>query len=291
MRALEDKIAPLRLDVRADAPRRVNLLVPTIDLAHFFGGYIGKFNLARRLAERGARVRVVTVDPTGPLPPTWREELQGYDGLAGVLDRVELCFAREADTVEASPEDAWIATTWWTAHVAHAAVRATGGDSFLYLIQEHETFTFPMGSLAALADGSYDLPHTAVYSTELLRGFHRERGIGVFAAGAQAGDARSTAFDNAITAVEPPAADRLRARRPRRLLFYARPEPHAARNMFELGALALRRAAEGGRVLRRLDAARDRHDRRRARGRPGRDHARDASPCGAGGLRRPAARA
>ena len=69
VRALEDKIAPLRLDVRADAPRRVNLLVPTIDLEHFFGGYIGKFNLARRLAERGARVRVVTVDPTGPLPP------------------------------------------------------------------------------------------------------------------------------------------------------------------------------------------------------------------------------
>ena len=186
--------------------------------------------------------------PDRPAPaPGWREELQGYDGLAGVLDRVELCFAREADAVEASPEDAWIATTWWTAHVAHAAVRATGGDRFLYLIQEHETFTFPMGSLAALADGSYDLPHAAVYSTELLRGFHRERGIGVFAAGAETGDARSTAFDNAITAVEPPAADRLRARRPRRLLFYARPEPHAARNMFELGALALRRAAAAGR--------------------------------------------
>jgi glycosyltransferase involved in cell wall biosynthesis len=246
VRALEDKIAPLRIAVRAGAPRRVNLLVPTIDLAHFFGGYIGKFNLARRLAERGARVRVVTVDPTGPLPPGWRRELHGYDGLAGVLDRVELAFGREADAVEASPEDAWIATTWWTAHVAHAAARATGRERFLYLIQEHETFTFPMGSLAALADGSYALPHAAVYSTELLRGYHREHGIGVFADSAAAGDARSTSFANAITAVEPPAAGEMRARRPRRLLFYARPEPHAARNMFELGALALRRAAATG---------------------------------------------
>ena len=228
------------------APPRVNLLVPTIDLDHFFGGYIGKFNLARRLAERGARVRVVTVDPTGPLPAGWRDELQGYDGLAGVLERIELAFAREADTLAASPEDAWIATTWWTAHVAHAAARVTGRDRFLYLIQEHETFTFPMGSLAALADGSYDLPHAAVYSTELLRGFHRERGIGVFSAGTAEGDARSTSFDNAITAVEPPSPGELRDRRPRRLLFYARPEPHAARNMFELGALALRRAAAAG---------------------------------------------
>ena len=44
---------------------RVNILIPTIDLEHFFGGYIAKLNLARRLAERGARVRIVTVDPVG----------------------------------------------------------------------------------------------------------------------------------------------------------------------------------------------------------------------------------
>ena len=36
---------------------RVNLLIPSIDLQHFFGGYIAKLNLARRLAARGLRVR------------------------------------------------------------------------------------------------------------------------------------------------------------------------------------------------------------------------------------------
>ena len=35
-------------------------------------------------------------------------------------------------------------------------------------------------------------------------------------------------------------------RAPRRLLFYARPEPHAARNMFELGVLGLARALSEG---------------------------------------------
>jgi hypothetical protein len=44
-------------------------------LTHFFGGYIAKFNLARRLAQRGARVRIVTVDPVGPLPTSWRERV------------------------------------------------------------------------------------------------------------------------------------------------------------------------------------------------------------------------
>ena len=68
VRVIAEKIAPLRLAVRDDAPRRVNLLIPSIDLQHFFGGYIGKFNLARRLAARGERVRIVTVDPVGALP-------------------------------------------------------------------------------------------------------------------------------------------------------------------------------------------------------------------------------
>jgi glycosyltransferase involved in cell wall biosynthesis len=245
-RALAEKIAPLRLAVRDDAPPRINLLIPTIDLRHFFGGYIAKFALARRLAARELRVRVVTVDPVGPLPGAWREEIAAYRGLEGVFDAVEVAFGRESHGLEVSREDRFVATTWWTAHVAHAALAELGRDGFLYLIQEHEPVTFPMGSYAALADGSYDLPHAALFSTELLRDFFRARGLGVYAAGVEAGDRRSAAFENAITPIDPPSAAELAARSPRRLLFYARPEPHAARNMFELGMLALGRAAERG---------------------------------------------
>ena len=106
--------------------------------------------------------------------------------------------------------------------------------------------TFPMGTLSALASQSYRFPHFALFSTELLRDYFRRHGIGVYAGGPEAGDAASAAFENAITAVPPPSADELAARDTRRLLFYARPEPHAARNMFELGVLALVRAADEG---------------------------------------------
>jgi hypothetical protein len=246
LRAMAEKIAPLRLAPRDDAPRRVNLLIPTIDLRHFFGGYIAKLNLARRLAERGLRVRIVTVDPVGPLPRSWARDLESYSGLAGLFDRVEVAFGRESPGLEVSRSDAFVATTWWTAHIAHRALGQLGGERFLYLIQEYEPFTFPMGSYAALADESYRLPHVALFSTELLRGYFRRHGIGVYAGGGEAGDAASAAFQNAITAVDPPTADELAARATRRLLFYARPEPHAARNMYELGVLALGRALERG---------------------------------------------
>jgi hypothetical protein len=236
-RQVAEKIAPLRWAAGDDEPQRINLLIPTIDLRHFFGGYIAKLNLARRLVEAGERVRIVTVDPVGPLPADYRERLEAYSGLDGLFKRVELVFGREASAIPVSADDRFIATTWWTAHIAHAAVRQLGGERFLYLIQEYEPFTFAMGTYAALARESYALPHAALFSSELLRAYFRGHGIG---------DAPSRSFENAISDLPAPTVADLRRGGPRRLLFYARPEPHAARNMFELGTLALSRAVERG---------------------------------------------
>src|ERR1019366_874782 len=226
VREIVEKVAPLTLAVSDAAPQRINLLIPTVDLGHFFGGYIGKFNLARRLAEAGHRVRIVTVDPVGPLPSDWRRQIERYAGLTGGLDRIELAFGRETPGLQVSRRDTFIATTWWTAHIARAALADLGRPRFLYLIQEYEPFTFAMGTSAALAAESYTFPHTALFSTELLRTYFRRHGIGVYAAGERVGDRASETFQNAITAIPPPTSSELAARSSRRLLFYARPEPH-----------------------------------------------------------------
>jgi glycosyltransferase involved in cell wall biosynthesis len=244
--AIAAKIAPLHISPSDTAPRRVNLLIPTIDLEHLFAGYIAKFNLARRLAARGVRVRILTTDPTPPLPRSWARQLEAYDGLAGFGDAVEVVFGRESQTIEVNPSDGFIATTWWTAHIAAAALAELGRTRFLYLIQEYEPFTFPMGTYAALARASYERPHFALFSSELLRDWFRRQRIGVYAEGTAEGDEASAAFENAITQVVPPTELELERRATRRLLFYARPEPHAARNMFELGVLALSAALEEG---------------------------------------------
>ncbi|HEX3688725.1 MAG TPA: glycosyltransferase [Solirubrobacteraceae bacterium] len=244
VRAISDKIAPLPLVVSDGAPPRLNLLIPSVDLPHLFGGYIGKFNLARRLADNGQRVRIVTVDPNGLLASDYRERVERYSGLDGLFDDVELALGREMGTLEVSAEDRFIATTWWTAHIAHAATQKLGAQRFAYLIQEYEPFTFAMGSYAALAAESYELPHHGLFSTELLRDYFSVHRIGVFAADGLR--AQSASFQNAIVNVPPPTADALRRRADRRLLLYARPEAHASRNMFELAVLALERALDHG---------------------------------------------
>ena len=165
-----------------------------------------------------------------------------------MFEDVEVAFGRDDDApLEVSPTDSFIATTWWTAHIAHAALGSLERSRFLYLIQEYEPFTFPMGSAAALARGSYDLPHTAMFSTGLLRDWFAAQRIGVFATGRPDGERDSISFENAVTPVGPVEADELRRPGPRRLLFYARPEEHAARNLFEIGALALDEALASGR--------------------------------------------
>ena len=187
-RVLWEKVAPLELGFSDEAPRRLNILIPTIDLKHFFGGYIAKLNLARMLARRGARVRLVTVDPVGGLPASWRSQVEAYGGLAGLFQDVEVAFGRESAPLEVSRADGFIASTWWTAHVARAALEELQGGGFVYLIQEYESMTFPMGSYAALADQSYRFPHFAVFSSQFLRDYFRRHEIGVYGPQASGGN-------------------------------------------------------------------------------------------------------
>ncbi len=244
---MRQKVAPLFPVVSAKQPQRVNLLIPTIDLDHLFGGYIAKFNLARRLAEAGAATRIVTVDPTPPLPSDWRNRVESYRQLGGLFDRVEVVFGRDGrEPLRLNPEDRFIATTWWTAHIATRLAAQSGNTRFLYMIQEYEPLTVPEGAWSDLARQSYEFDHDALFSTTMLRDYFAESGLGVFRRGLEEGDRRSLVFSNAITPVAAPDVRQISARRPRKLVFYARPEAHAGRNLYGVGVEALKLAVARG---------------------------------------------
>jgi glycosyltransferase involved in cell wall biosynthesis len=228
-------------------PRRVNVLIAALDFQIVFGGYLGVFHLARKLAAAGRRVRLVITDLCAFRPRVWREQFQNYPGLESLLDRVEVSYAQDRSIpLPVHPGDQFLATSWWTAHVAHRAAVDLGRSSFVYLSQDYEPLFYPMSTLAALANESYTFPHHCIFSTELLRDYYRKNGLGVYAGGPDAGDRESVAFENAITPVGPVAAVDLANRSPRKVLFYARPEPHNARNLFDIGVMALAEAVRAG---------------------------------------------
>lgn len=252
------RLEPLTLERLDSEPPRINLLVPTFTTKYLFGGKIAIFNLAARLADRGGRVRVIVTDTSDPpdgrsllisgndLPsPDWRERIESSTGTPGLFDRVEVVQAGDrTKPVAISPRDRFVATTPTTAHIASAAAIETDERRFLYLIQE-DFVLLGANSYGAVAIQSYALPHIPLYSTELLSEYFADERIGRPDAGEVL---EPFVFRNAITAVRRPDASELSRRTERSLAFYARPEHHAERNLFELGLLALERAIEIGQL-------------------------------------------
>jgi len=246
VRFVYEKIAPLELRISPGHVRHVNLLTSTIDFTYFFGGYIAVLNLARRLAEHGHRVRLVLTDQCDVNLPRWRKELRKYPGLEDCLDKIRVAYVYDRSVgLDVHLDDRFIASSWWTAHIAHAATRELRQERFVYLTQDFEPVFYPHGTFYALALESYSLPHYALFSTQFLQEYSRQKRLGVFARDIAAGEKESTFFQNAITA-EAPALEDISGRRRKRMLFYARPDQHAERNIFVLGAVALTEAIRDG---------------------------------------------
>ncbi len=52
--------------------------------------------------------------------------------------------------------------------------------NIIYLIQDYDAAYFPHGAKFVAAIQSYDLPHYAILSTIILRGYFREKKLGVY---------------------------------------------------------------------------------------------------------------
>lgn len=129
--------------------------------------------------------------------------------------------------------------------MANAAREHLNAKRFLYFTQEYEPAFYRIGTCSALALESYTFPHYAIFSTEILREYFRRNGLGVFREGRQSGDENSLSIENAILRFEIDK-ERMMNQGKKKFLFYARPEEHAARNMFELGVMALSNVIKGG---------------------------------------------
>lgn len=232
-------VVPMHVAVTSGQERYLNVLIPGMVLRAMSGGPNTALNLTYRLAREGVPVRYISTD----VPPEEDQELifEHLRRLTGIdcrFPHVEIANGRDARVAaQVGIHDVFFGTAWWTVQMIKHALPLTRNRRFIYFIQDFEPGFYAWSTVQALALETYRLDFSAIVNESLLLEHLVEQDAGRFT------NDSSVSFE--------PAVDRSlffvdKSTRParRRLLFYARPS--APRNLFELGLVALKRAADRG---------------------------------------------
>lgn len=182
------EITPLRCRATKETATRVNILLPSINQEHLFGGISTALSFFDHLTSRpGVRKRIITTDTmpnaealktfTGWTPVPWSEESGAEQEIIAFGDRY-------GKTIPLGANDLFVATAWWTAFHAQEIMRwqqttySNPANSIIYLIQDFEPGFYAWSSKYALAESTYrsDIPTIAIFNSSLLHDFFTNNG-------------------------------------------------------------------------------------------------------------------
>ena len=228
---------PLHVKISNILKPRINILMTGIG-TDLTGGPLSIMHFANELIVHGFRVRWINVDGWGLQEDEFREHASKYKFLSEFVENTEFIYnARSAlSEIHCSPRDIFVATIYFTAQTAHFTAKSYNftQKNFIYFIQDYEPFFTPHGSDFIYAQEGYRFPHYALYSTNFLQIWFREKKIGIYQyLDANSGDLLSFAAQPAIRRwPKLNESNLLSPSRTRILIAYAR--KHADRNAYVL---------------------------------------------------------
>lgn len=167
---------------------RLNLLIPSVDHRHVFGGIATAVRFFEELvAALGCEARIVTVD--APLVPENSTLPERYQMVPASQDSKAPCqvvdFAdRFGKTIPVRRGDHFIATGWWTAYTLRQVLQWQSKTyqqalvPLIYFIQDYEPGFYAWSSRYLMADSTYqmDIPVYAVFNSKQLKEFFDHKG-------------------------------------------------------------------------------------------------------------------
>ena len=215
------------------------VMVPTLNPTEIFAGVDTALEIALGIAARGMPVRIIATDlPVSSYGASRSFVLRRLAG-TDAETLVQLHCGVTSETLPAHRGDIFLATAWWTAHVADKLIARHGFDHrrFYYLVQDFEPNFYAWGPEFADAMASYEFDFEPLFNTTLLRDYFAQEGFG-FAHGAPLAFRPSIDIDRYVRGQRPPRPEGT----PRRLALYGRPE--VPRNMYATAIEALGLFAE-----------------------------------------------
>ena len=169
-----------RIDESFNGQYRLNLLVPSVDEKHVFGGISTAMKFFENLRVHcDCPARIITLDaPIDLKTSTASKEYVLINSGDTSTERLQLvAFSdRYHKTIPVAKNDIFVATGWWTAYVINDVIKwqkeTYGGElnPLIYFIQDYEPGFYPWSSRYLLADSTYrlDTPTLAVVNSSIL---------------------------------------------------------------------------------------------------------------------------
>jgi len=243
---LAERLRPISAIKIARAASTMWVLLPTLNPDITFGGYHCAIELIKALVRRGQTVAIICCAERSNIE--YFLHCKGENSFGSATENVRLINRSDLSSpIEVGVNDRFIAYSCWEAHLAHGLASLTEQPRFALLVQEYEPAFHEYGSEHAIVSSAYDLPHLPIFNSDALRYFFEQAKLGIFGKRRSEGLPEYIVIEHVRVRVETPTRESMaRNGRSRRLVMYARPEQHAARNLFPLGILGLSRAIEFG---------------------------------------------
>lgn len=182
------EITPMNARESRIEEKRLNLLVPSINQEHIFGGISTALKFYEELADYlGYKRRIITMDAC----PS-NEDMNKFSKytIVNANEEQEIDYQvvpfndRYNRTVPVGKNDIFMSTAWWTAYAAHNIIRWQATEykqeikKSVYFIQDFEPGFYAWSSRYALADSTYrsELPQIAIFNSSQLRDFVKMQG-------------------------------------------------------------------------------------------------------------------
>ena len=231
----------VRYDGSAPATPRLNVLDNAWTKTGMTGGPNTIINLVCRVSQHGVAVRLVSTSTPVAVEPAWfRAHAESLVGSTDFPDVDVVSASSEAAPLVLGPGDVFLVSHWSTAQQLKAVLPTLPVQQFFYMLQEFEPGFYPWSSNFALALETYGMDFWPVINEAPLADFLLSQPYGRLADPVTR--QRALIFEPAVDSTIFFPSPQRKLERNRRLLFYARPSN--TRNMFGMGLLALRAAAE-----------------------------------------------
>ena len=222
-------IYPLNIRPSLETERRLNLLIPSLEKRHLYGGIATALSFFKEMAKHFPKARLIVTDS-----PSWdydRESLREYE-IVFINDR-------SATGLEVGTGDVFVATAWWTAYILQGVLTWQEKEYrlkkpyYFYLIQDYEPGFYSWSTLFALAETTYRSLHrtVAVFNTEILKKYFEGLGYRFY---------RTFSFKPAINRLLLEGLEKskhMKRETPYQIVIYGRPS--VERNCFNLIVHAL----------------------------------------------------